>query len=50
MMRTRRKKLMNGVRHSLVFSIAATTLATAFYIVLFVGLAWLVRAEITFVK
>ena len=41
---------MKRIRHSLVFSIAATTFATAFYIMLFVGLAWLVRADITFAK
>ena len=49
-MRTLRKKLIRRVRHSLIFSIAATTFGTAFYIVLVVGFAWLVRADIIFLK
>jgi hypothetical protein len=38
------------VRHSLVLSIAATMFGTAFYIVLVVGFAWLVCADIIFLK
>ena len=41
---------MKRARHSLVFSVAATTLGTAFFIVLLVGFAWLVRADIIFLK
>ena len=49
-MRTLRKRFIKRVRHSLVFSIAATTFGTAFYIVLVVAFAWLVRADIIFLK
>ena len=49
-MRTLRKTPIKRVRHSMVFSIAATTFGTAFYIVLVVGFAWLVRADIIFLK
>ena len=38
------------IRHSLVFSIAATMFGTAFYIVLLLWVAWLVRADIIFLK
>jgi len=41
---------MKSVPHSLFFSIAATTLGTAFFILLLVGFAWLVRADIIFLK
>jgi hypothetical protein len=47
---SRLNKLMKRVPHSLVFSIAATTLGAAFFIVLSVGFAWLVRADIIFLK
>jgi|GEM_PF-2571209 len=49
-MRTLRKTLIKRVQHPMVFSIAATTFGTAFYIVLVVGFAWLVRADIIFLK
>src|SRR6476659_3305813 len=38
-------RLRKRVQHSLFFSIAATTLGTAFYIMLLLGFAWLVRAS-----
>jgi hypothetical protein len=41
---------MKNVPHSLAYSVTATTLSIAFYIVFLVGLAWLVRAEIVFLK
>jgi hypothetical protein len=41
---------MKGVPHSLLFSIAATTLGTAFFIALLIVFAWLVRADIFFLK
>ena len=43
-------ELMKRIRHSLVFSIAVTTFGTAFYIMLLVGFAWLVCADIIFLK
>jgi len=45
-----RRELRKRVRHSLFFSIAATTFGTIFYIGLLVGFAWLVRADIIFLK
>jgi hypothetical protein len=41
---------MKNVAHSLVSSVTATTLCIAFYIVFLIGLAWLVRADIVFLK
>ena len=43
-------KLRKRVQHSLFFSIVATTFGTAFYIMLLLGFAWLVRADIIFLK
>jgi len=43
-------RLRKRVQHSLFFSIAATTFGTAFYIMLLLGFAWLVRANIIFLK
>jgi len=43
-------RLRKRVQHSLFFSIAATTFGTAFYIMLLLGFAWLVRADIIFLK
>jgi len=43
-------RLRKRVQHSLFFSIAATTFGTAFYIGLMLGFAWLVRADIIFLK
>jgi hypothetical protein len=43
-------RLRKRVQHSLLFSIAATAFGTAFYIMLIVGFAWLVRADIIFLK
>src|SRR5436190_23689176 len=42
--------LRKRVQYSLFLSIAATTLGTAFYIMLLLGFAWLVRADIIFLK
>jgi hypothetical protein len=36
--------------HSLVFSVAAATLGTAFFIAFLIGFAWLLRADIIFLK
>jgi hypothetical protein len=44
------RRLRKRVQHSLFFSIAATTFGTAFYIMLLLGFAWLVRADIIFLK
>jgi hypothetical protein len=41
---------MKNVPHSLVSSVAATTLSIAFYILFLVGFAWLVRADLLFPK
>jgi hypothetical protein len=41
---------MKRVPHSLTSSVVATTLGIAFYLVLLVGFAWLVRADIFFLK
>ena len=41
---------MKRVRHTLVFSVAATMLGTALFVVLMVGFAWLVRADIILIK
>ena len=43
-------RLRKRVQRSLFFSIAATTFGTAFYIMLLLGFAWLVRADIIFLK
>jgi hypothetical protein len=43
-------KLRKRVQHSLFFSIAATMFGTAFYVMLLLGFAWLVRADIIFLK
>ena len=43
-------RLRKRVQHSLFFSIAATTFGIAFYIMLLLGFAWLLRADIIFLK
>ncbi len=43
-------RLRKRVQHSLFFSIVATTFGTAFYIMLLLGFAWLVCADIIFLK
>jgi hypothetical protein len=43
-------RLKKRVQHSLFFSIAATTFGIAFYIMLLLGFAWLLRADIIFLK
>jgi hypothetical protein len=41
---------MKRIPRSLIFSAAAATLGTAFFIAFLVGFAWLVRASIVFPK
>jgi hypothetical protein len=41
---------MKNVPHSLVSSVAATTLSIALFILFLVGFAWLVRADLVFPK
>jgi len=43
-------KLRKRVQHSLFFSVAATMFGIAFYIMLLLGFAWLLRADIIFLK
>ncbi|PYL49923.1 MAG: hypothetical protein DMF40_00870 [Verrucomicrobia bacterium] len=43
-------RLRKRVQHSLFFTIAATTFGIAFFITLLLGLAWLVRADVIFLK
>jgi hypothetical protein len=44
------QRLQGDETRSLVFSVAAATLGTAFFIAFLVGFAWLVRADIIFLK
>ena len=42
--------LRKRVQHSLFFCIAATAFGIAFYIMLLLGFAWLLRADLIFLK
>jgi hypothetical protein len=43
-------RLRKRVQHSLFFTLAATTFGVAFFITLLLGLAWLLRADMIFLK
>ena len=43
-------RLRKRVQHSLFFSVAATVFGIVFYIMLLLGFAWLLRADIIFLK